>query len=67
MVCTFYNSGFKDCTMPYCYYPKSSEIDCPVKKEHLDKVGVIWPESTGPQPGAPGYPRYPKRYGCRED
>jgi hypothetical protein len=34
MICNFYYAPLKDCMNPYCYYPQSKEIDCPVKKEY---------------------------------
>ena len=38
MICNFYYAPLKDCTNPYCYYPQSKEIDCPIRKEYIDKT-----------------------------
>jgi len=38
MICNFYYAPLKDCTNPYCYYVANREIDCPVKKDYIEKT-----------------------------
>jgi hypothetical protein len=63
MVCTFYHNPL-GCTVSYCYYPKSPEIECPVKKEYLAEVGIIYRESPDSQSVTQQMQqrRYPKKY-----
>jgi len=63
MVCTFFHPTLRDCMVSYCYYPRS-EIDCPVKKEHIEKVGDFYRESPDSKPliNQAQPRRYPKQY-----
>ena len=64
MTCTFYHEGLRDCTCSYCYYPKSGEITCPIKTQHIEKIGVVYRESPDSQTVTQQMQqrRYPKQY-----
>lgn len=61
MVCTFYHKNL-GCLNAYCYYPRSDSIDCPVKKEHIEKIGEIYPIPVGSINSPPNYKSYGHYY-----